>query len=549
MGEQQYGVVCLYPYHQVVSLAAPDPQKPFFNNGRLIPKSLRDRQFIHNGELDFGLERIDDDPALCDRTYRTRFGPCFYHPGVIYANCDRNFSLAMRRLTACRGDPANETVLCDNQRNYIRNNFRFIRILRNRFRAHLKLVQFDENIRELVSQPHPKKKVREQAYRELLDRGIINSRIWKDTVAGKFKKDEIAKNMKYPRLIADLTTLVSLMGAHYVSEIKTAMSIEHISLTADDSCRYIKSPDQEALSDAFNFLINSTRGVKFIYHSDDSSLSVNGQLYNMDISSCDGSHTEMIFTALAQTVEGSIRKNISATIDQLKRDFVVKSVHDKNYKCRFTHDMPILFSGSVLTTLTNNLANYLIFTSIVSSGATTEAEIIQAARNVGYVVTLQKCNTYHELQFLKHSPVSVGGVIKPLINIGVILRALGQCKGDVPGSSKIPLEKRFNAFNKSIFQCFQHGEHAFITCGLQKYKDCSLIAEYKEFYNTTVNPKHFLVDADEVTKRYGLPGDALYELCDLYQWSGIGSQIRCRLSTAALVMDYSLGNARVEPGA
>lgn len=99
---------------------------------------------------------------------------------------------------------------------------------------------------------------------------------------------------------------------------------------------------------------------------------------------------------------------------------------------------PVLYSGSTLTTFINNLASALICESIALSDINCISDIEQAALRVGYKVSIDACNRPCDLQFLKHSPAGV--TMFPLLNVGVLLRASGFCRGDLPGRGD--LEKR-----------------------------------------------------------------------------------------------------------
>jgi len=114
---------------------------------------------------------------------------------------------------------------------------------------------------------------------------------------------------------------------------------------------------------------------------------------------------------------------------------------------------PTLYSGSTVTTSVNNFASLMIGHAISESNAETPEEIIAAARSVGYIITLERCELIEDIQFLKHSPVlDDTGEWRPLLNIGVLLRLSGTCTGDLPGSKNQSLGSRGSTFQRALLQ-------------------------------------------------------------------------------------------------
>jgi hypothetical protein len=147
--------------------------------------------------------------------------------------------------------------------------------------------------------------------------------------------------------------------------------------------------------------------------------------------------------------------DVEVLIDQCKKPFRVYNLANKRKHITFrkTDGSPTLYSGTTLTTLLNNTACLNIGVSIIESGAETPDEIIHAAELAGYIVTLEACEIFEDVQFLKHSPVlNTQGYWRPVLNLGVFLRSTGRCRRDLPGRTADPLHERTKAHEAALIQ-------------------------------------------------------------------------------------------------
>jgi hypothetical protein len=112
----------------------------------------------------------------------------------------------------------------------------------------------------------------------------------------------------------------------------------------------------------------------------------------------------------------------------------------------------MLYSGSTITTAINNIANIAIGVSIAECEYKGELDICTAAERAGYIITgCQPLEYPEDIQFLKHSPIrDIHGVYQPMLNFGVLIRASGTCKGDLPGRG--PLIDRAQTFQRSLLR-------------------------------------------------------------------------------------------------
>jgi hypothetical protein len=276
---------------------------------------------------------------------------------------------------------------------------------------------------------------------------------WVKYILLSFKKKEYGKNKKYPRVYANLGIHSSLRGFRLMDYLKIAMSRRPYRYKGG-RMEFIKSPARHRLREVFRNLINPTGKYYASVFSDDSCLAIRCgnevKMYNMDISSCDASHYEQVFQDFIEIFPPILRDEITQLVAQCESTCKIFSQDGVHY-VKLKPNGPFLPSGSVLTTAFNTFAVYRIIRSIIDEEATTAEEIKAAASKVGYILTVEHCETYHKLQFLKHSPArDVHGHLQPVLNLGVILRLSGTCVGDLPGRG--PLQPRAAAFQKALLR-------------------------------------------------------------------------------------------------
>jgi hypothetical protein len=178
---------------------------------------------------------------------------------------------------------------------------------------------------------------------------------------------------------------------------------------------------------------------------------------------------------LLEKSAGNNVKYMRRLIDQLKLPFQVIS---QNGKHRVVFDNirgeASLYSGSCLTTLINCLANILIGMAIADCefpevcDPFIVTDILRASiLETGYIVTMDYCEYDEDLQFLKHSPIlTTSGHYQPMLNLGVLLRASGSCKGDVPGRGD--LSTRFRDFQASLLQGMYPRSHCLVVDNMKR---------------------------------------------------------------------------------
>lgn len=321
------------------------------------------------------------------------------------------------------------------------------------------MIDFLENH---YADPHIKRSERISGRYELMEfqrKYHVFLNVWLRTVQAKMKKFEWGKHGKI-RAIANLGIPASLQGFKYCEFFKIAMATK-IFFTNGGFAEFVPCPDPTTLARVFQEHINCSRECPIVFHyfSDDSILSLfcdDGYVrhWNLDIACCDASHTDAVFTFAQSLFPDSCASEIKRVFDQLRQPVEVRDVHDSKRRVVLYTVGRRLYSGSTLTTLINNVACLLIVHSIATFGKRSTEAILSAGERVGYQLTVETCTRHTRgpnpvpiddripevslMQFLKNSPVfDVNGVLFSFFNMGVFLRGLGTCNGDLPGRGDI----------------------------------------------------------------------------------------------------------------
>jgi len=493
-----------------------------------------------------------------DTGYRTYFGPWFSHSGITYARTAHNTSHAITRLFH---EKVRLRDIIAHQKRAIRNGalVKYRRKIGDLSAALLSERRGDWS--ELcgleANAPHPKRSLRAPAWLEIRaesadsSEGVTFLKTHKH-IQVNIKPDEFAKynsrtrEGKAPRAVNDLGVAASLRAPWLVNAIKEVLSKTPLP-TRWGSYICVAKSHVDTVSSLFQRMETSNL---FVYHSDDSTVSFvtsEGPFWaNLDISSCDASNTQFVFWALLEFAPGIFSNHMLALIDQCA------------HTCRVGYGKGNLvfkpkkffeYSGSLLTTLLNNIASLAIGFHITNgytkrSKAATEQFVKDRLETCGWKCTLQVCSKIEQVQFLKMSPCrAVDGSIVAILNLGVILRCLGQRRGDLPG--KGCLVQRARAFNAGLVRGMVHaGNHSFLRTLQTKF----LAHRQREdtvYYNSSavegmVRSENQVLDDSSVRARYDISSCAYEELCSLVMAADVGDSILCDATRKIMDLDYGL---------
>lgn len=510
--------------------------------------------YFVDGEIKFPIvESTKPDTMGVDNTYRSIFGPTVAHTGVIYGDTNENVRLAMRRLTAARGDLDTDRAYMDQQSRFIASDRTFIHHIRGMMENNCH--QYSDMVAEAQEHhddPHIKKLLRIDAWKELQAgsyKGHNSSDdLWLRMVLYKMKKDEVAKFAKYPRMIGDCGVAASLQGFMATKHMKKAMARECIKYKGGEM-EFCSKPNPDDLAEIFAKLLNPPGRYYFVYFSDDSCLSFrrNGKVHvmNVDISKCDGSHGPELFAALIDIAPAHMKTDIARLVDQCRCPIQIRDHHDPKRMVVLKPKQPRLYSGVTITTLINNLANIFICKAFAEiNDPRGPRDVMDAAARAGYIVTCETATRREDIQFLKHSPViDTDGRLRAMLNLGVLLRASGQCKGDLPGRGDISVRaRRFqNALLKGMYPTtkFTLLDNLYKST-LQAEKRETAIVERMLRYKTAATSDTYTVSSYNVFRRYRLTPHQIQQIEEGYGRGSFGDHFANDALSKILETDYGL---------
>jgi len=414
--------------------------------------------------------------------------------------------------------------------------------------------------------PHAKKIPRIQAWDELIDTAHVHDHLWYAPGQGieyKMKIFEIAKPGKVPRMIGDLGVHASLQGFRITKFLKMAMASAPLRYLGGE-IEFCPKPNPLDMVRIFQKLIDPPGRYYFVYFSDDACLAIrtkHGILrVNLDISSCDASHTHELFLSLKTLVPSHMQPDLQRLIDQCNEAITIYSRVDKRKKVVMKPESSRLWSGSTLTTAINNHGNIHNALAVAEAVVNGPEDIIAACGKAGYIVTVENCDDWHRLQFLKHSPVlDTDGNLRALLNIGVILRLSGTCKGDLPGRKSQPLRDRARAFQASLIHGVSpHARHRLIhnmreSAGIPTPETDKVVRKMLEYKTELVEQEEYTVPEEEVYARYHnyFPNTPFEdsdqcEVAEIFGSCEYSEHYHSRATNIILKADYGLTGAEFE---
>lgn len=474
--------------------------------------------------------------------------------------CDANMSFALCRLLGClEADPAVDRMIRDAQAVTCERN---LDSLTSFFRS------FDDSFSEFVhpfdamqdhvTDPHEKRELRIQAYEEMQLDGKFedhNGTQSRSTVKAKMKGAEKAKakptnpvNEKWPRMVFDLGVDASLLGTVLLGCVKEGMSSADFIYRNARIC-FCKSPSPWQLAILFRRLIEPEYDLEFVCFSDDATLAIriDGRVVwvNTDISQADASYTPALFEQACRVLPTHCQPTFRRLIKQCKLPFKIRSCFDPKIYAVFAPLLPVLYSGSTLTTFINTLANFNIAMAFADAYLTIRRpeDLVGIARRAGFIITVDTCEFPEDIQFLKHSPVlDTDGEWQPLLNLGVLLRASGMCMGDLPGRGD--LVDRAIKFQRGLLR----GAYPYATFPLlDRFWSAVGHGEYygvaeREFYRKVTHDAYptYRVDVTSFCRRYRSTYLEHDYLCELVSNCCNGYAIRTSMAESVLLKDYGL---------
>lgn len=502
-----------------------------------------------------GFMNDDFTPKFTDRSlttiesYRSIFGPFFPIKNLcVPGHGPEEYRILVGRMIALRAPekPGFSVQLANQQVKGIRSVRHVLGLFKKHIELNIERLSYEESYPAWLFEPNAKRQLRIHVNSQVYDKGGDYEDDDKP-VEFKPKNDEmLGPNKK--RGIGDLGVYRTNATAHVMGSIKVAMTNDFV--YGNTTMRYVKSADKESLSAAFGKLVQPGVGkIFFVLHSDDSCVSADcsdGVIYfNGDIKSCDGSHRTIMFNTLfrllayTEGLKNVHHEALDRAFNYLKKDLVVKYNKDRSQKVKYKFTTMRLYSGSTLTTIVNNFANYLIGIKLALlvpdprkiTGAQFRAFYVQAGEEVGYILKVVDCSAPEQLQFLKHSPTLVGDTWVPWVNLGTFVRGFGTFAGDLPHKTGKYKEAATEFVSEVVRARENWGNHSFndsfshlITKTAIKTRSRTnrVLAEQSE---KSIGFMQQRIGIGSLAVRYQCTELELEQLCDSISRSGLGDVI------------------------
>jgi len=551
-------------------------RKEFENNGKLYFDPKVNRKFIQqlkdsgkslddfqksfeSGFLSFPTE---DEKGIEERVggYKTGFGPIFFSGALCYTKESLvNLSKAMTRLTCKR--KVEQPGLCDELRHNQEKVFsepspwltawkkyfawlrgRVVNSVNHELGEHFDVIKVD------AERVHAKRALRVRSLFELVRDGVLLTYEFMKTVTGKVKCPEWAKPGKYPRMIGDYTCPGSLLGGALAACVKACFTAWYE--TIHMKMRFVYSASYDVLVECYTELLKDSGPSVFVYHSDDMCCNikcVDGRArFNVDISSCDASNGWRIFQCLTDLVFGTYWYPIfMKCVEQCMKPLTIRNPLNVREKVVLSNGgEPIEYSGTVLTTLLNNIAMsaICIAISLAARGmrvADMKGAIEYAASTVGYIVTVDVVEKVEDFQFLKTSPTYDGSKLGVFVNLGVLLRSLGWCDGDLPGRGSTA--KRAERRNSEIVEGMKHvGSNIIVNALRARFPPCGTSVSAHYLIEQLEGFTDQKVSISALCRRYNLEPGQFEFLAREISTSKVGDVITNDALRAIFKTDYGL---------
>lgn len=412
----------------------------------------------------------------------------------------------------------------------------------------------------------PKFKLYSRTWDLIIQTGLIVSLIWmigrdrisqalaiaKEGCSCKFK-NEWAKFGKFGRNVVDLGTPAAIQcGACaqiFMGALK-AVSVNHQDLwtyVADGSLLSMSVGARRVWeTNCFHMMFKGDDGCVGIFTTDGI------KVFDIDIKGADGSAGPTIFTTFLDTFSGTSWATLAyAAVKQCSCPITITNPY-YNWIMEFTPTIPILYSGSVLTVIINNLGSLLICYHIQSqlinlgrypTPAESEKLIIASAESAGYLVTMKPAPYPEIMQFLKYSFTS--DQYLPFLNLAVIFRAIGSCDGLAP---EHPLGAQYGMIERDsqVMTGFKWaGDHP-VTAALRRQlvvswartptPDVSLHTHY--FTTVAINDVSRIISCESIKRRYNFSDDDIRILISMIDSMHLGITVNSPQVEAIFTMDY-----------
>jgi hypothetical protein len=367
----------------------------------------------------------------------------------------------------------------------------------NHYNSFKSFLDYEACRRELAIIPHIKKALRHM----FVERQDVHNPDDNMTrfVEAKVKK-EFAKYKKVPRLY--VTYDAGCMYANHLPEW-AKVCLDGAREFTNNGVTFVvhifAKPTCVGLEEAFVSLIDamdSRDKVYILIYSDDSVWcgNVNGNqfAFNVDISSCDSGNKGGVFGLIYMLLAQFSPELAMGLIKQCGNVINLKNPENPDHVCEIYMNSLFEGSGTVLTTVLNHVAMYMISMAAVSiigdcrdrigSWEKVSSLVELSGAMFGHVLTVEPAKDElgfapELIQFLKRSPLRLTtGEYVPVLNYGTIFRGFGSLEGDltadmvglsVPSFAQLSVADRGDLFLSGVVAGLKNEPNSIILSALR----------------------------------------------------------------------------------
>jgi len=484
-------------------------------------------------------------------TYTTMYGFLWAHNGHKLEKNNKNLREAIFRTLNLRkpDQPGHEAQMRNAQMQFIRHNKNDI------YRLFWKNPEstsydFDFELKELVEQllliRHKKRLLRIHAYDDVRREGLEYLALWCRKAEGKMKPDEIAKANKYGRIIIDFGVAASLQGVMYSSIAKMFLSREIYHSESGSLFVFVPKNDDLDICRYMTMMFFSRHKLNFILIAcgDDACLAKKNKnnvwmKANIDVNSCDQSQTPVHLEWTLELLQ--FPRDVARAMCLMKSaPITFYSTVDKGMRKDRVRATPLhmhMPSGSPDTTLVSTTGLLNFWYACVINDPQTPEQIVDCAADVGYDVDYVPVEKAEDYQFLKRSlTMDKNGEYWPTLNLGVIFRASGCVRGDLPGRGCIA--RRACEFQRALMT----GLLAGINCDELSYLKpaaADIVIDESYLHHGSKSPSRDY-DLHDILNRYDLTVCEEEEIRHMLLCNGFGKVVYSKAVEKVYKKDYGL---------
>jgi len=292
----------------------------------------------------------------------------------------------------------------------------------------------------------------------------------------------------------------------------------------------------DVLYGALQFLIEGE--VRAVFFSDDGFICWrrNGrlQIFETDISACDASCGPGLFSILHIyiTLLTNIQ-NADALIAQCAQNATMRNPSNSDESFTIQPESFFMYSGWILTTPINNIANEHIFLAVylaILDGRDMEIAIVEAAHRYGWVVTSNPKSDLASVSFLKRSFSGIS-----FVGYGTIIRSLGIIEGKFTPQAFGLTQKEFLV--KSEAELFEIHLKQRVLSLVNEPVSCFINALRSRVGLPEVMETLSLID---LQYRYGGEDVAWYDFCSFIASCKIGDVFSNTVTQQIMEIDYGI---------